>query len=78
MYIGSMSPKFLIRMHGETVDENNNPIGSRERDLQRKIARSRAEVRETDKLRIKKEATGPQGYRPNRQTGNRTRTRHSR
>ena len=58
MYIGSMSPKFLIRMHGETVDENNNPIGSRERDLQRKIARARAEVRETDKLRIKKKQQG--------------------
>ena len=27
MYIGSMSPKVLIRMHGETVDENNEPIG---------------------------------------------------
>jgi hypothetical protein len=25
MYIGSMSPKVLIRMHGETVDENNEP-----------------------------------------------------
>ena len=28
MYIGSMSPKVLIRMHGETVDENNEPYWS--------------------------------------------------
>ena len=38
MYLGSMSPKVLIRMHGETVDENNEPIGRRERDLKQRIA----------------------------------------
>jgi hypothetical protein len=53
MYIASMSPKTLIRMHGETVDENNQPIGSKERDLQRRIAQAKAEVREFDRLRIK-------------------------
>jgi hypothetical protein len=58
MYIGSMSPKVLIRMHGETVDENNEPIGRRERNLKRKIDEVRAELRASSRLRIKKKQQG--------------------
>jgi hypothetical protein len=60
MYIASMSPKTLIRMHGETVDENNDLISSRERNLKRKIANMKAELREydRDRLRIKKKQRG--------------------
>ena len=58
MYIGSMSPKVLIRMHGETVDENNEPIGRRERDLKRRITDVRAELRASHRLRIKKKQRG--------------------
>jgi hypothetical protein len=58
MYIGSMSPKVLIRMHGETVDENNEPIGHRERDLKWRIAEVKAELRASNRLRIKKKQRG--------------------
>ncbi|MGH9988538.1 MAG: hypothetical protein ACRD8W_31785, partial [Nitrososphaeraceae archaeon] len=58
MYIGSMSPKVLIRMHGETVDENNEPIGRRERDLKRRIAEARSELRASHRFRIKKKQQG--------------------
>jgi hypothetical protein len=54
MYVGSMSPKVLIRMHGEAVDENNEPIGPRESNLKRKITEARAELRASSRLRIKK------------------------
>ena len=58
MYIGSMSPKVLIRMHGETVDENNEPIGRRERELKRRIAEVKTELRASHRLRIKKKQGG--------------------
>ena len=58
MYIGSMSPKVLIRMHGETVDENNEPIGRRVRNLKWKITEVKAELRASNRLRFKKKQRG--------------------